>query len=51
VLGPALFTLGAAIGHVQQMVTAHNFAPGNAGLLAFGGRLSSGPAIRPASGG
>ena len=33
VLGPALFLLGAAIGHVEQMVTAHNFAPGNAGVV------------------
>lgn len=33
VLGPACFLLGAAIGHVEQMVTAHNFAPGNAGII------------------
>ncbi|MEO6199468.1 MAG: DUF6790 family protein, partial [Sphingomicrobium sp.] len=33
VLGPACFLLGAAIGHVVQMVTAHNFAPGNAGII------------------
>jgi hypothetical protein len=35
ILGPAVFTLGAAAGHVHQMVTAHNFAPGNAGLIFY----------------
>ena len=33
VLGPSIFTLGAAVGHLYQMVTAHNFAPGNAGII------------------
>jgi hypothetical protein len=33
VLGPSIFTLGAAAGHTNQMVTAHNFAPGNAGII------------------
>jgi hypothetical protein len=33
VLGMGIFMLGAAGGHVYQMVTAHNFAPGNAGLF------------------
>ena len=33
IVGSALFSLGAAGGHVYQMVTAHNFAPGNAGLF------------------
>lgn len=33
VLGPGIFTLGAAAGHIHQMVTAHNFAPGNAGII------------------
>ncbi|HET9458975.1 MAG TPA: DUF6790 family protein [Sphingomicrobium sp.] len=33
VVGPAAFLLGAAAGHVYQMVTAHNFAPGNAGVI------------------
>ncbi len=33
VLGPALFLWGAAVGHVVQMVSAHNFAPGNAGVI------------------
>ena len=35
VVGPALVTLGAAVGHVYQMVTTHNFAPGNAGLIFY----------------
>ena len=33
VAGPACFLLGAAAGHACQMVTAHNFAPGNAGVI------------------
>lgn len=33
IVGPSIFTLGAAVGHIQQMITAHNFAPGNAGLI------------------
>jgi hypothetical protein len=33
VLGPAFFLWGAAGGHVYQMVTQHNFAPGNAGII------------------
>jgi hypothetical protein len=35
VVGPALFLLGAAGGHVYQMVTAGNFAPGNAGVILY----------------
>jgi hypothetical protein len=35
ILGPSIFTLGAAAGHVYQMVTAHNFAPGNAGVIFY----------------
>ncbi|WP_028033545.1 DUF6790 family protein [Chelativorans sp. J32] len=35
VLGPACFLLGAAGGHVYQMVTAGNFAPGNAGIIFY----------------
>lgn len=30
---PAAFLLGAAWGHIYQMVTAHNFSPGNVGLV------------------
>jgi hypothetical protein len=33
VIGPSIFLLGAAGGHVYQMITAHNFAPGNAGVI------------------
>lgn len=33
VLGPAAFLWGAAGGHIYQMVTQHNFAPGNAGII------------------
>jgi hypothetical protein len=35
VIGPSIFTLGAAVGHIQQMVTGHNFAPGNAGVIFY----------------
>jgi hypothetical protein len=35
VVGPAMFLLGAAAGHAYQMVTAHNFAPGNAGPVFY----------------
>ena len=35
VVGPALFMLGAAAGHAYQMITQHNFAPGNAGVVFY----------------
>jgi hypothetical protein len=35
VVGPACFLWGAAGGHVYQMVKAHNFAPGNAGIIFY----------------
>jgi len=35
VIGPSFFSLGAAGGHVYQMITAHNFAPGNAGIVFY----------------
>jgi hypothetical protein len=35
IVGPGLFTLGAAVGHVHQMATEHNFAPGNAGVIFY----------------
>ncbi|KAA0142935.1 hypothetical protein FYZ48_00745 [Gimesia chilikensis] len=35
VVGPSMFLLGAAGGHVYQMITVHNFAPGNAGLIFY----------------
>ena len=33
VLAPSMFLWGAAGGHVYQMITKHNFAPGNAGVV------------------
>ena len=35
VVGPACFLLGAAGGHVVQMIAAHNYAPGNAGIIFY----------------
>jgi hypothetical protein len=35
ILGPSIFLLGAAGGHIYQMITAHNFAPGNAGIMLW----------------
>jgi hypothetical protein len=35
IVSPSLFMLGAAAGHVYQMVTEHNFAPGNAGIIFY----------------
>jgi hypothetical protein len=34
-VGPACFLWGAAAGHVMQMVEAHNYAPGNAGIIFY----------------
>jgi hypothetical protein len=31
----SIFTLGAAAGHVREMITAGNFAPGNAGVIFY----------------
>lgn len=33
VIGPALFTWGAAGGHIYQMIKVKNFAAGNAGIV------------------
>jgi hypothetical protein len=33
VIGPSFFLWGAAGGHIYQMITEHNFAPGNAGVI------------------
>jgi hypothetical protein len=30
---PSIFSLGAAGGHIYQMIVAHNFSPGNVGLI------------------
>ena len=35
IVGPAGFLWGATAGHVYQMITAHNFAPGNAGIIFY----------------
>lgn len=35
IIGPGVFMGGAAVGHVHQMVSAHNFAPGNAGIVLY----------------
>lgn len=35
ILGPGLFLLGAAGGHIYQMQTANNFAAGNAGIMFY----------------
>jgi len=35
IIGPALFLLGAAGGHIYQIVKAGNFAPGNAGVILY----------------
>lgn len=35
IVGPGVFALGAAAGHIDQMITAHNFAPGNAGIVFY----------------
>ena len=35
IVGPACFLLGAAAGHVVQMIESHNFAPGNAGIIFY----------------
>jgi hypothetical protein len=35
ILGPGIFVLGAAVGRAYQMITAHNFAPGNADVIFY----------------
>ena len=35
IVGPSLFTLGAAVGHVREMVKEHNYQPGNAGVIFY----------------
>ncbi|WP_201834519.1 DUF6790 family protein [Microvirga zambiensis] len=35
IVGPACFLWGAAIGHAVQMVEAHNYASGNAGVIFY----------------
>ncbi len=35
VIGPSMFLLGAAFGHIYQMMVNHNFSPGNAGVIFY----------------
>jgi hypothetical protein len=35
VVGPAMFLLGAAGGHIYQMTSVGNFEPGNAGIIFY----------------
>src|ERR1700689_307985 len=35
VTGPSLFLLCAGVAHVYRIITAHNFAPGNAGVILY----------------
>jgi hypothetical protein len=35
IVAPGIFTLGAAWGHIREMTAAHNFAPGNAGIVLY----------------
>ena len=39
IVGPACFMWGAAAAHIYQMITQHNFAPGNAGVMFWMGVL------------
>jgi hypothetical protein len=40
ILGPSCFMWGAAAGHIYSIVTEHNFAPGNAGVMLWSDILS-----------
>ena len=40
ILGPACFLWGAAGVHVYSMVSEHNFAPGNAGIIFWSDIIS-----------
>lgn len=35
IVGQGIFMLGAAVIHIKHMVTEHNFAPGNAGIIFY----------------
>lgn len=35
IVGPACFLIGAGIGHLYQIATVHNMAPGNAGVILY----------------
>ena len=35
ILGPALFQWGATVGHVRDIISTGNTAPGNAGIMLY----------------
>lgn len=35
IIGPTMFLWGAACGHIYQIITQHNLAPGNAGSILY----------------
>lgn len=35
IIAASVFLLGAAVGPVRQLISAHNFSPGNAGPILF----------------
>ncbi len=35
IIAASVFLFGAAVGHVRQLISAHNFSPGNAGPILF----------------
>jgi hypothetical protein len=35
ILGPAMFQWGAAVGHINEIMTTGNMAPGNAGIMLY----------------
>jgi hypothetical protein len=35
IIATSIFLLGAAVGHVRQLLTAHNLSPGNAGAILY----------------
>lgn len=35
IVATSIFLLGAAVGHVRQLVTTHNLSPGNAGAILY----------------
>jgi hypothetical protein len=35
ILGPAMFQWGAAVGHINQIMTTGKMAPGNAGIMLY----------------
>jgi hypothetical protein len=35
IVGTAIFTLGAAVGHALEIIRSQNYAPGNAGVIFY----------------